>query len=608
MARRRHNPPELSEHELGLMKRVRRDYDYNAFSMWFFELPYSGTIYTPEDRVDQYNVLHEAWRVSGKPDEVFDAQIDGLPVTFKLMWGGYGSEPAILYPHGYIFLPWGLKMLQTRKLVCIAEGGTGSAKTSTIGIAGMIKCAVFPGFDFLNVAPSSTQAQDMMDEVAKWVTNSRFSPYVKRNQNGELWSYKPYPFMTIDFGLGVYSTFGCMTLGIHGGVKVLGKGKDWISVDEASLVPDIGVTIPHLITRYRGSRRDGKPRYSIPAFSLITNPHDNNASFDLLKAKAIRETDDLESVYYFIRPSTLDNVYITAQQIKLQRAILDTAQQRRWIDGSDFDFKTRGDIPSVLIESCTDAELTTQLETMIELEDDRVVAHDEMGVIDYRLPPVEGRSYIVWGDPGSANMTSLSENNVGTCGALDVTDFPDHPARLVAVRFVSGGGKYIPWIDALIELMLDYRPLVAAYDATGMGKVFSEWPDLAKYPLYPVVLGGMNKAESKGLFLLFTSAGLFAWPFLKALVHQANAYRETGSGRERLPDDLISGLFVASFYMRYHFYDALARIFNWDEEGVGVTEIEDSTVRTIAGRYAARLGTRYGRSQPRRVRSEEVLD
>ena len=74
MARRRHNPPELSEHELGLMKRVRRDYDYNAFSMWFFELPYSGTIYTPEDRVDQYNVLHEAWRVSGKPDEVFDAQ------------------------------------------------------------------------------------------------------------------------------------------------------------------------------------------------------------------------------------------------------------------------------------------------------------------------------------------------------------------------------------------------------------------------------------------------------------------------------------------------------------------------------------------------------
>lgn len=602
--RRHHKPPELSEHELGLIRKVERSYDYNAFSMWFFELPFSGTIYTPEDRVDQYHVLHEAWRVAGKPDETFQADVNSIPVTFKLMWGGYGDEPAILYPHGYIFLPWALKMLQTKKMVCIAEGGTGSAKTSSVGIAGLIKCAVFPGFDFLNVAPTTTQANDMMDEVGKWIENSRFSQFVVRNQNGELWSYKPYPSMTIDLGSGTYSTFGCMTLGIHGGVKVLGKGKDWISVDEASLVPDIGVTIPILITRYRGSRRDGKPRYSRPAFSLITNPHDNNASFDLLKAKAIKETNDPDSVYYFIRPSTLDNVYITAQQINLQRAMLDTAQQRRWIDGSDFDFKTRGDIPSVLIESCTDAAMTTQLETMIELEDERVIAHDEMGVIDYCLPAEEGHSYIVWGDPGSANMTSLSENNVGTCGALDVTDFPDHPARLVSVRFISGGGKYIPWIDAMIELMLEYRPLVAAYDATGMGKVFSEWPALSKYPLYSISLGGMNKAEAKGLFLLFTSAGLYAWPFLKALVHQANAYRETGAGRDRLPDDLIAGLFVASFYLRYHFYDALARIFDWDKDMVDTADIEESTIRVIAGRYGGRSGTRYGKARRRKEKGQ----
>lgn len=594
---------------MGLIQGVVQNYAYNAFSMHFFQLPYSGTLYTPEDRVEQYQVLHEAWRVAGRPQESFKADVDGIPVTFKLLWGGYGTDPAILYPHGYIFLPWALRMLQIRKLVCIAEGGTGSAKTSSIGIAALSKCGCNPGFDFMNVAPTATQATDMMEEVAKWVEGSRFEPFVVKSNTGELWTYRPYPTMTIDMGLGTYSTFGCMTLGTHGN-SILGKGKDWLSVDEASLVAGIGEIIPRLVTRYRGSRRNGRPRYSIPAFSLITNPHDNNPSFDLLKAKAIAETDDEDSVYYFIRPSTTDNVYITAQQMHLQKSVLDIAQQRRWIDGSDFDFMTRGTLPPILIKECTDERMTAELTTMAELQDEdeedpQIIWHDEMGVIDYRMAPQEGHSYIVWGDPGSSNMTSLNENNVGTCGALDVTDFPDHPARLVSVRFVSGGGKYTPWVDAMIELMLAYRPLVAAYDATGMGKVFNEWPDLADYPLYPVVLGGMNKAEAKGMFLLFASAGLFAWPEIKALTHQASAYRETGAGRERLPDDLIAGLFVASYYLRYQFYDALARIFNWDEQ-LTQEDVTKETIRKIHSRYS-RAGGRYGRKR-RRNREEEDLD
>lgn len=593
---------ELSKYEQRLFDLARKG-NYNAFSTHFFKLPYSGTIYTPLDRVDEYALLYEVWRIEGQPGEKFEAMVGANNVIFKVLWGMYGTEPSFLYPHGYIFLPWALQMLNAGRMICVAEGGTGSAKTSSVGIAALIKCAAYPGFDFLNVAPTTTQAADMLEEVVKWIEHSEFRKFIRLTANKDLWKWKPYPTMVIDCGLGGYSTFGCMTLGDKGDI-VLGKGRDWLSVDEASLVQNIGESIAKLATRYRGTRRTGMPRYSSPAFSAITNPHDQNASFDELKATAIRETENPKGKYIFIRPSTTDNVYVTTQQLELQRTLLNEEEQRRWLDGSDEQFKRRGVIPVKNIEGCQHESLNDLLE--VRDDDDIIVERKaDLGIYHYELPRLPDHIYLVFGDPGSNNFTSLSVNNVPVTGCLDITGFPDQPATLVAMYMIDGNGKYRPWIESMIHLMLKYQPLMAAYDATGMGKIFSEWPDMEKYPLYPVTLTGNHKMESRTLFQLFIGDQLFAWPYLRVLWHQAGAYRETGPSLNKIPDDLIAGLFVASFYMRFQFWNALSRLYNWRKTKNTKEKIRDEH-RERRSRYQTSRA-RYARISPRRD-DDEIMD
>jgi hypothetical protein len=582
----------LTDLEKELFKKAREG-NLNAFSEPLLRLPFSGTLYTPEDRVDVYQVLYEVWKQAGKPDEEFEVWIGGKSTSYKVLWGDYGSEPAFLYPHGYRFLPWGLEMVTCGRPIVIAEGGTGSAKTSTVGIAMLIKCAVHAGFDALNVAPRSTQAEDMMTEVEKWIVGSPFERFIVPTRAGELWKHAPYPLMTIDCGLGTYSTFGCMTLGTQSrlGDVVLGKGKDWINIDEASLVMDIGEGIPKLITRFRGTRRNGVPRSSVPALSAITNPHDGNMGFETLKARAIQEMDDPDGQYYFVRPRTADNVYITQKQIQTQKAVLNEAEQERWMEGKDDQFKVMGTIPIVLIEEC----YAEYLDELVEEEEERggIVEWrgDTMGVIHYELPPQENREYVVIGDPGTANMTGIRLNNVPVTGVLDITDFPGAPAVLWAVWMMDGGGKYKPWINAMKYLMDKYMAVFGAFDATGQGTAFSEWPSLEGYNLFPVSLGGGNKGTARTMFKLLCGRGLFAWPgkdYLKVLWHQANVYRESGVNAKNLPDDLIATLFVGTFYLRYEFHDALEVLFGRrdpDEEDV-IEAINRSRYQRRGGRYA----------------------
>lgn len=543
-----------------------RENDLNSFSEHFFKLPYSGTVYTPEDRPETYSVLYDEWVRQGKPSDEFDLLIRGEATPYLVAWGGYGSYPMIVFPHGYIFLPWGLKMLTRGRAVTVAEGGTGSAKTSTIAIAALTKCAIYAGFDFLNVGPSYLSAADLMEETAKWIADGPYEAFVVRTKSGELWRQKPYPRMVIDTGLGSYSTITCLTLGVQAklGNVVLGKGYDWINVDEASLVDDVGEAIPKLITRYRGTRRTGLPRLSVPAFSLITNPHHGNMGFEDLKAKAIAETELEHGTYYFVRPSVEENIYITQQQLRTQRSILSEAEQERWLKGLDDQFKTQGTIPLVLIDNCREPYLDDLVDQ--SCGDGFYESRREMGVVHYELPPEKTSEYLAWGDPGTANLISMRVNNVPTVGVFDITDFPMGPAVLVALHCLDGGGRYAPWIGSIKHMMIKYSVAVAAYDATGMGRAFSEWPDMQHFPLYPVSLGGNNKGTARTMFMLFCDKGLFAWPKLKMLWHQANLYRESGPRLHKIPDDLIAGLFVASFYLRFRFWGELSKMFKWNEK------------------------------------------
>jgi len=83
------------------------------------------------------------------------------------------------------------------------------------------------------------------------------------------------------------------------------------------------------------------------------------------------------------------------------------------------------------------------------------------------------------------------------------------------------------------------------------------------------------------------------------LWYQAAAYRESGPGLNKIPDDVISGLFVASFYLRAQFYDMLSEMFNWEELPAGdehpLGTLERKRMDTVIGRRYTRKGGRWSR-------------
>lgn len=586
---------ELTQDDVAIFEATLKTGDLNIFTNYYFRLPFSGTRYTPEDLVEQYAVLHEAWLKAGKPDRELSAMVDGERVTFKVLWEDY-REPVFLLHHGLLLLPWVNEMVRSGKRVTVVEGGTGSGKTCGIGTVELARCALIPGYDFLNVAPTLTQAEDMLGEVSKWVEGTPFEKFIVRPRSGELFKQRPYPMLTVRIDKH-RSTFGCMTIGKHGN-WILGKGKDRIHVDEAGLVAGVGEVIPRLVTRIRGSRSDGKPRAGGLGFS--SNPHDN-PSFSRLAKKAEKLSSDPGSMYFFARPPSTANTAITKRQLDLQLEMLEPADRARWLEGDRSTIEMAGQL-SVFPDLCHDPSLDAIMEALIL--DDALPAlaafqeRDGMGIVHWALPPEPMHLYLTAGDPGQANANKMSNNNVPVVIVFDITNFPDSPATVRAFHWIDGRGKYSPWKECMKEAMLLY-PGLCCYDGTGTQVAFAEDDFFAGMQLWPVGMGGAGsggaKALAKTFFKLMAGDNLFAWPYIEGLWHQCAIYREGGAGVKHLADDIVATLFVAAYYLRATYVSALGSKYLLANELAAETVDKDASISS-GTRYRRSTG-RYGRGR-----------
>lgn len=589
----------LTAQDIEIFERAARTHDLNEFTEHYFRLQFSGTRYTPEDRVESYTVIYDAWLAAGKPDAELVAQVGGKPVTFRVLYEDYPA-PTFLLPHGYILAKWAQGMARALiaggKRICVAEGGAGGSKTSSVGIIALTLTALIPGFDFLNVAPTASQSQDMLDDIEKWVTGSEFEKFVVRPNTGRLFKLKPFPTMVIKVGNAVRSTIGCMTLGIHGN-WILGKDKDWLNVDEAGLIQGIGEAIPRLATRLRGVRRDGRPRWA--AMTFITNPH-RNPSFHRLLKRAMKKAKEPGSLYFYAHPKTTDNPVITAAQIKLQKELIDPADQARWLDGDRSSIEISGEIPPVLIENCHDEGLdATMEEAVIRGAPDIIYkVREGMGIMHWQLPPDPDGAYMVAGDPGTNSPRKMSLNNVPIVFVFDVTEYPENPARLRAFHWIDGEGTYGPWKSCMQEMMSIYR-CMGCYDATGTQGSFAQSQDFHNYDLWPLSLGANVKALGKTYFKLMCGDGYYAWPYLEGLWHQASVYREYGPGVKSIPDDIICTLFVLSYFLRQIYSASLGRRYALPGELEAEEEVRAAEANFMQAmeRYERTAQGRYGRSR-----------
>ena len=65
------------------------------------------------------------------------------------MWDGL--TPNFLYAHGYLFLDWVKPIITKDNHLALVITGAVSSKTSSVAVATLTYCALYPGFHFLNV-------------------------------------------------------------------------------------------------------------------------------------------------------------------------------------------------------------------------------------------------------------------------------------------------------------------------------------------------------------------------------------------------------------------------------------------------------------------------
>lgn len=555
----------LTSQEEDIFKRTLKTGDLDIFTEHFFRLEWSGTWFTPEDRVEQYDALYSIWSALGKPGKRFGAKPDGVPTEFKIMWDPYyGDYPMILLPHGFRSLPWVKEFVNPRITKGLAITGTGSGKTAGLAIAALSYCALYPGFGFLNVAQQQATSQLMLNEVVKWVAGSAYERFIIPSRGTHnYWKERPYPTISIDAGAGIASTFMCQTLGRMSGVSqvaakgVLGQGQDFISVEEAQLVEDVRSVKNVLTTRLRGTRANGIPRFTMARW--ITNPGANTELGILMETYQELYDDGDEGVLVLEGLDSSVNLYITKKQLSEQAKDMSQQEQDRWMGGQMSAVLLNNEFGEELLELCKDPELAKRAEQLGKM-------HDAVGLNFYELPFDPDRNYVIASDFGKSHLVGLHSVNVPCVMVFDITNFLREPTKLVAFYWVSGEGNYNIFMNLCKRAMVRYK-CVCYYDATTVQTMPEDLdPAWSAMPTTPIFFSGEpgRKAWALAVLVQLLSDGQFALPYLKGLWHQARIY-EIG-GRKKA-DDIIATLLVFALSLRYQgdLWDLFVRSYNWEE-------------------------------------------
>jgi len=444
----------LSHEEELLFRNVIRTEAWDLFGDRYFVLPMSGTWYTPEDRGEQWKAFLDLWYEAGEPDNKIVVDVGTGKAEFIVFQDPYyGSTPIFLQRHGFRTMPWMKEFLSPKITRGAVETGSGSGKTGGVAIRALIYCALFPGFRFLNVAARQYTADLMLGEVEKWVLNSPFRKFVvKGGGSSLLWTAKPYPTITVEVVSGQPSTFICQTKGktsrVQEGETIIGGERDWINVDETQLLEELEEVHPVLVTRLRGTRITGAPRWS--KLTMLANPG-NNPAWDTIRDNYHEMMDKGErGVLVLEELSSELNIYVTRRQLEEQRRSLSEREQDRWLAGISTNFFTDSPFPDEFVERCESPSLTEEVEKIGKYR-------DTFGLLEYELPYDNDHTYVVTGDVGKSPMNTMNSQNIPCIMVWDITDFLDRPIRLAAFYWMDGQNTYEIFQDKFIYACMKYR-------------------------------------------------------------------------------------------------------------------------------------------------------
>jgi hypothetical protein len=583
---------ELTKEEEYVFTQTLKTRNLDLFTEFFFRLPWSGTWYTGADRPTKYAILHAAWVSDGRPDESMTLNLEGQETTFRITYDQayYGTDPMFLLPHGFRMLSWVKRFLNPAIPLGVAITGTGTGKTCGLAIYYLTCCALFPGFKFLNLAPSRVQAELMLGEIEKWCLNTRFRKFIRESKGSNpLWISRPHATLEVEVQPGYASSFVCQTIN-RDATAVIGQERDAISCDEAQLLHNIDEALPILGTRLRGMRSTGELRWGV--LRWISNPGKNPELTALMEHYKVIEEQTGEAIVLEGIHSNV-NTYVTASQLKRQRLSLRGQRtEDRWHGGDASAVYENVEIPEDLLEACYDPLLDEQARKLGEVD-------DLLGLRSYELPHVPGSVYVVVGDVGKMSATTMSSQNLPCVMVFDVTNFLERPIRLTAFHWFDGHGSYEGFIETMKRMMYKYHA-TGYYDATTVQTALEDIRDAAfdGWPTTPVYFSGsvVPKRWALTIVIKLMSERMFRWPRIKSLWHQARMYELSA---RKNPDDVIATLMVFGLALRTEdtLWTKLEERYHWEvkDEKLGPRPVQPvgEPVEPVRDRFARRGGNRW---------------
>ena len=541
---------DLSSLERELFEEARHG-NLDPLANHYFQPVMHGSRWWPDEAIGHYRdlftfeFLNQTWQDLGNPPE-FTVEVSGTPVDLK--WIPDIDGYSFLLHHGYIFLDWARPFVDLKTNIGMVISGTGTAKTSSVAIAALLYCGIFPGFEFLNAGPSEKQARLMVKEIEQWVTESEFRKFLEFSHGGRKTHVdRPNVRYTIHspYNPNYPSHIECQTIG-NDANAVTGSERDWIDIDEIQYVLGLEEAMGPLMTRMRAMRPDGNPR-SVK-LTMISNPGDN-PEMDQVRARVKKNVDaadpDVRAV--LIENLTSDvNPYITHRQLKQQASMLDEFDIARWQDGDTAGVISSRELPETLLSNCRSAPMDDAI-SKFGLYGAR--KKSGVGLVEYQMPYQPGHAYIVSADPGMSDFQRLSVNNVPVVTVFDITGFPERPSVLVALDILDGGGTYKPWLKKFKQRMTEFQ-CMGFYDATSLRSAWEDEGTFALYPTQPVFFDASTKPWAKTIFVTLAQDKRFEWPYIMALWYQASIFKSHGEGIEKLADDLLASIWTFCLALR----------------------------------------------------------
>lgn len=431
--------------------------------------------------------------------------------------------------------------------------------TCGVAIYALACCALFPGFRFLNLAPSRMQAELMLGEVEKWCLNTHFRKFIVESKGANpLWVSRPHATLGIEISPGYHSQFVCQTVN-RDATAVIGQERDLICCDESQLLENIDAALPILATRLRGTRSDGTLRWGM--LRWISNPGRNPELTALMEHYQKIEEDTGQAIVLEEIHSSA-NIYITKAQLDKQRlSLMSQRAEDRWHGGSTAAVYEDAEIPEELLELCRDDAFT-------KIVEDIGTYDDLLGLRKYELKYIPGHTYVVCGDVGKGTATTLSSMNIPCVVVFDISNFLVDRITMSAFYWFDGEGSYDKFIDTMKRAMLRYNA-AGYYDATNVQTAFEDIRDAAfdGWPTTPVYFSGSVVPKRWSLTIINKLMGdqLLKWPYIKVLWHQARIYDPRS---QKIPDDVIAALMVFGLALRTEdtLWTQLEERYHWKAE------------------------------------------